>query len=127
MNADILREMFTVMVVEKDAAAIERFYDPDFVMQSNGVTQEYASFRAEHEKVYDTEIRYTVAYDDDAWVEAGDRLAGRVWITTERPGEEPTRIEVILIAAFRDGRIHRLWETTWPNWAELGAFEDYEA
>ncbi len=42
-----------------------------------------------------------------------DKVAGRV-ITTSRPGEEPTRIEVVLIAAYRNGRIHRIWETTWP-------------
>jgi hypothetical protein len=54
-------------------------------------------------------------------------VAARVCITTSRPGEEPTRLEVVLIATYRDGRIHRLWELTWPNWSELGAFEHYES
>jgi hypothetical protein len=58
-------------------------------------------------------------------VEAGDRVAARVWITTSRPDEEPTRIEVVLIATYLDGRIHRLWETTWPSWRTVDAFADY--
>ena len=45
-----------------------------------------------------TTISYAIAYDDEAWVEANDRVAARVWITTSRPDEEPTRIEVVLIA-----------------------------
>jgi hypothetical protein len=60
-----------------------------------------------------------------AWVETPDRLAGRMWITTERPGEDATRIEVIFVALYRDRRIHRLWELTWPDWSQLQAFETY--
>jgi hypothetical protein len=41
------------------------------------------------------------------------------------PNEAPTRIEVVLIAAFEYGRITRVWETTWPSWRELPAFETY--
>ncbi|AGL32676.1 hypothetical protein HX92_2851 [Mycobacterium tuberculosis] len=48
-----------------------------------------------------------------------------MWITTSRPGEEPTRIEVVLIAAYRNGRIHRIWETTWPSWRNVAALDDY--
>ena len=70
-------------------------------------------------------IRYAVEYDEQAWVETADKVAGRVWITTSRPGESPTRIEVVLIAAFTDGRISRVWETTWPSWNSLPAFETY--
>ncbi|WP_057369407.1 hypothetical protein [Mycobacterium tuberculosis] len=54
-----------------------------------------------------------------------DKVAGRVWITTSRPGEEPTRIEVVLIAAYRNGPIHRIWETTWPSWRNVAALDDY--
>ncbi len=28
-------------------------------------------------------------------------------------------------AASRDGLIHRIWETTWPSWRSLDAFENY--
>jgi hypothetical protein len=67
-----------------------------------------------------------VEYDDESWVEGDDRVAVRLWITTSRPGEDPTRLELVLIATYRDGRILRVWELTWPNWADLPAFEQYE-
>ena len=76
------------MVVAKDKSAIPRYYDPDFVMVSNGITQEYEGFRAGHETVYDTPISYAVEYDDESWVESDDRVAVRLWITTSRPGED---------------------------------------
>lgn len=124
MSAALIREMFEQMVVGKQDL-FERFYDPDFVMYSDGVSQGFTDFRASHLKIYATEIAYAVEYDDEAWVEAPDKVAGRVWITTSRPGEEPTRIEVVLIAAIRDGRIHRVWETTWPSWRNVAALENY--
>ena len=43
----------------------------------------------------------------------------------KRPGERATRIEVIFLATYRLGRIHRLWELTWPDWKQLEAFETY--
>ena len=127
MSRELLVEMFDRMVVAKDKALVPHYYDPEFVMTSNGVTQEYDAFRVEHEKVYETEIAYAFEYDDESWVEADDRVAVRLWITTSRPNEKPTRLELVLIATYRDGRIHRLWELTWPNWAELPAFESYDA
>lgn len=125
MSIALFKEMFEQMVVRKDAGAAGRYYHPDFVMYSDGLRQDFAEFAASHDGVYATEISYAIEYDDEAWVEAPDRVAGRLWITTARPGEEPTRIEVVLIAAYRDGLIHRIWETTWPSWRSLGAFENY--
>jgi hypothetical protein len=125
MSVALMRGMFEQMVVHKDVSVIERFYDPSFLMYSNGVTQNFEEFSASHRTVYDTPISYAIEYDEEAWVETRDKVAGRVWITTTRPGESPTRIEVVLIAAFKDGRISRIWETTWPSWNELPAFENY--
>ena len=125
MSVAVLREMFDQMVVQKDVSAVEQFYDPSFVMYSNGVTQDFEEFAASHRHIYETPISYAVEYDDEAWVEADGKVAGRVWITTTRPGEDPIRIEVVLIAAFKDGRISRVWETTWPSWNELPAFDSY--
>jgi SnoaL-like domain len=125
MSAALLREMFEQMVIAKDAEAIGRYYHPDFVMHSDGMSQTFAEFEASHRGVYATPISYAITYDDEAWVEADDRVAGRVWITTSRPGETPTRIEVILIATFLAGKIHRVWETTWPRWRTVEALADY--
>jgi hypothetical protein len=126
MTVALIRDMFENMVVAKDPGLIPHYYRPDFVMESNGVVQDYESFAEEHRKVYATPIAYAVEYDEDAWVEGDGRVAGRVWITTSRPGEAPTRIEVVLIATVEDGRFRRVWELTWPNWAELGAFDGYD-
>jgi hypothetical protein len=117
--------MFEQMVVAKDAAMAERYYHPDFVMYSDGLTQNFTEFHHSHSEIYSTPITYAIEYDEQAWVETADKVAGRVWITTSRPDERPTRIEVVLIAAWRDGRIHRVWETTWPSWRNVAALEDY--
>ncbi|HEY0226121.1 MAG TPA: nuclear transport factor 2 family protein, partial [Mycobacterium sp.] len=92
---------------------------------SDGLTQNFAEFRDSHREIYTTPISYAVDYDEQAWVEADGKVAGRVWITTSRPAELPSRIEVVLIAAFRDGQIHRVWETTWPSWRDVAALENY--
>jgi hypothetical protein len=125
MSVALMREMFEKMVVRKDIGAIDRFYDRSFVMYSNGLTQNFDEYAASHRTVYDTPISYSIEYDEEAWVEASDKVAGRVWITTSLPGQSPTRIEVVLIAAYKDGRITRIWETTWPSWSDLPAFETY--
>ncbi|WP_188941063.1 nuclear transport factor 2 family protein [Nakamurella endophytica] len=127
MSVARLRQMFDEMVVGKDATAVADFYHPDFQMVSNGVVQGFDAFAESHSRVYDTPISYQVRYDEQAWVETPDRIAGRVWITTARPGEPATEIEVVLIATYRNGLIHRLWELTWPDWSRLGAFEHYDS
>ena len=123
---DLLRDMFDRMVVAKDATLVDTYYDPGFVLSTNGLTQDRSAFAAGHRTVYATDIRYEVEYDEDAWVESHDRIAGRMWITTSRPGENPNRIEVVLVATVLNGRFHRLWELTWPDWSRLAAFETYQ-
>lgn len=123
--AALFREMFERMVIGKDAELIEHYYHPDFVMYSDGLEQNFAEFAASHRGVYDTAISYAIEYDEQAWVETADRVAGRMWITTQRPGEDATRIEIVVIAAYLDGRIHRIWETTWPSWRSVAALENY--
>jgi hypothetical protein len=125
MLRELLQEMFTRMVEAKDITQAPVYYDPGFLLYTNGQVQDYEAFHAGHARVYPTEISYRVEYDDEAWVETPDRLAGRMWITTKRPGEDAIRIEVIFVAVYRDRRIHRLWELTWPDWSQLQAFETY--
>jgi hypothetical protein len=124
MSLALLREMFAEMVVKKDAAKIPVYYHERFRLFTNGEEIDYASFLESHERYYASPITYRVEYDEGTLVADGDRVAGRVWITTSRPGEAPTRIEVILIAAYEEGRIVRLWELTYPRWSSLPAFEE---
>ena len=125
MSERLLREMFERMVVRKDASLIPAYYHPEFEMVSNGITQNYADFAHSHEEIYRTEIAYAFRYDDRTWVESGDRLSVRLWITTSRPNEPATELEIVLIAVYRDGLMYRLWELTWPDWSRLDAFEHY--
>ena len=125
MSVALLREMFEQMVVAKNGELIEHFYDPDFVMYSDGLRQSFTEFRDSHLKLYATPLTYVSSTTSRPGLETSDRVAGRVWITTSRPGEEPTRIELVLIAAYRDGRILRVWETTWPSWRNVAALENY--
>lgn len=90
MSVALLREMFDRMVIPKNADLIEQYYHPEFVMFSDGLRQDFAEYAASHRGVYATEIRYSIEYDDDAWVETPDKVAGHLWITTVRPGEQPT-------------------------------------
>jgi hypothetical protein len=41
----------------------------------------------------------------------------------QRPSEPAKKIEVILIAEYKDGKIYRLWELTYPDWSQLPAFK----
>lgn len=122
----LLQRMFTEMVLEKDADRIADFYHPEFRMETNQIEQGFAEFLADHRKYYSDEnqMNYEIEYDDGTVVEDSDGLACRVWITTQQGDEEPTRIEVLLIAKYRDDKIWRLWELTLPNWSSLAAFEE---
>jgi hypothetical protein len=125
VSAALLREMFDKMVIAKRADLIDHYYHPDFLMYSDGLCQTFTEFSDSHRRIYATSINYAIEYDEQAWVEAADKTAARVWITTSRPGEKPTRIEVVLIVAYCNGRIHRIWETTWPSWRGVTPLENY--
>ena len=121
----LLQSMFSEMVIKKEASLIPRYYHADFVLETNGQTQDYDAFSKGHEKVYATPITYEVRYDDTAWIESATSVAARVWITTQRANEVPVEYEVVLIATYVDAKIHRLWELTWPDWTKARAFKDY--
>ena len=77
-----------------------------------------------HNAIYKTAIQYSIKYDEAAWVESGDKLAGRVFITTTKANESPKEIEVILIAQYHLDKLYRLWELTYPNWSSLERFSN---
>lgn len=122
---ELLQEMFSEMVVKKDASLIAHYYHPDFILETNGQKQNYDAFAEGHRNVYATEVTYAIRYDDATWVESPESIAARVWIKTQRPNEAPVEFEVVLIATYLDRKIHRLWELTWPDWTQVKAFENY--
>ena len=122
MYIEKLKEMFAVMVIRKDASTIPFYYHPDFLLYTNGQITNYADFLKSHQQYYATPIQYEVTYDEETLLEQGDKIAARVWITTSRPNESAKKIEVMLIAQYKEDKIHRLWELTYPDWSQLPAF-----
>jgi hypothetical protein len=123
---ELLQRMFDEMVLPKDADACARFYHPDFVLESNGQVQDYRAFLEGHRRVYATDIRYAVRYDEASWVEEGDRLAVRMWISVGQGAQSSRELQVVLVATYRDGLIARLVELTWPDWSQLEALASYD-
>jgi len=123
MSIAALKEMFQEMVIKKDASLIPKYYHQDFLLYTNGQKWDYTQMFEMHEKIYKTPIQYEIAYDAQTFVEKENKLACKIWITTSRPNEQPTKLELILIAEYKEGKIFRLWELTYPDWSQLPAFE----
>ncbi|HAT8751295.1 TPA: nuclear transport factor 2 family protein [Legionella pneumophila] len=119
-----LKEMFAQMVIKKNANLIPEYYHEEFLLYTNDIVTGYDEFLSSHLQYYATEIQYQVEYDEETFLEQGEKIAGRVFITTTRPNEPAKRIEVILIAQYKDEKIYRLWELTYPDWSKLPAFSN---
>ncbi|MBL0941316.1 MAG: nuclear transport factor 2 family protein [Alphaproteobacteria bacterium] len=123
MYLEKLKEMFEEMVVKKNVSLIPFYYHKDFVLYANDQTMIYETYLKFHQEIYETPITYEVAYDEETFLEQDEKIAGRVWIKTRLPHESSKTIEVILIARFKDGKIYRLWELTYPDWSKLPEFQ----
>lgn len=123
MYLEKLKEMFQEMVLKKNADLIPFYYHKDFVLFTNDIQTDYKEFLESHQKYYATPICYQVEYDEETLLEQNEKVAGRVWITTTKPGETTKKIEVILIAQYKEDKIYRLWELTYPDWSKLAEFK----
>lgn len=119
-----LKEMFTEMVVKKNAALISHYYHPDFLLFSNGKTMDYDQTVLFHEEIYQTPIQYQIKYDEETVVFNQDKVAARIFITTSRPGESEKELELILIVQYKEGKIYRVWELTYPDWSQDKKFKE---
>ena len=119
----LLKAMFSEMVEQKNPSRIPLYYDKDFVLTSNQQVMDYQAFLKSHENLYKSPLQYRVRYDDSSWVEAGNKLAGRLWIRTQRPKEPAHEVEVVLIVQYQKDKISRMWELTYPDWSKLPAFK----
>lgn len=124
MYIEKLKEMFDEMVIKKAPDRIPEFYHTAFIIYTNGREMDYETFLNSHLEYYSTPIQYEVVYDTETFLEEGEKIAGRVWITTTRPDEPPTKIEVMLVAQYKENKLYRLWELTYPDWSQLPAFKD---
>lgn len=119
----ILKEMFNKVTVEKNNQAIPLYYDKDFELYSNGKKMDFDAFLKMHRDIYKTSIQYKVRYDEKTFVEQGDKVAGRLFITIKKPDELAREIEVILVAEYKGNKLYRLWELTYPDWSGMKAFQ----
>src|SRR3990167_132570 len=99
-----LKDMFEKMVIPKNAALIPVYYHRDLLLYTNEQTTHYDEFLESHIKYYAT------------FLENSNKVAGRMWITTQRPNEPAKKLEVILICEYKDDKIYRVWELTYPDW-----------
>lgn len=120
----LLKEMFSEMVIKKDASLIPKYYHKDFLLYTNGIEMDYSAYVTMHENIYKSSIEYSVKYDDETLFDKADKVAGRIWITTKKPGELVKEIEVLLIAEYKEDKLYRLWELTYPDWSKLPEFTE---
>ena len=123
MYLEKFKEMFERMTLKKDAALIPFYYHRDFMLYANDQELDYEDYLKFHQEVYETPIQYDVAYDEETFLEYGEKIAGRVWITTRWPNDPPKKIEVIFIAQFKENKIYRIWELTHPDWSKMPEFQ----
>ena len=123
MYLEKLKEMFERLTIKRDASLIPYYYHKDFVLYANNQKMTYEAYLKFHQEIYETPIKYEVTYDEDTLLEQGEKVAGRVWVKTSLPHEFPKKIEVILIVFFKDSKIYRIWELTYPDWSKLPEFQ----
>lgn len=120
----LIKKMFAEVTLKKNGQAIPLYYDKDFKLYSNGKVMNYEDFLKQHEAIYKTPIQYKIRYEDETLIEQGNKVSGRLFITTQRPNEPAHEIEVILIAEYKNNKLYRLWELTYPDWSQMKAFKN---
>ncbi|MCF6775703.1 hypothetical protein L3V83_03845 [Thiotrichales bacterium 19X7-9] len=121
---DNLKQMFSQMVEAKKIDLMSNFYHKDFILYSNGTTMDYDDFYNAHKKIYQTNVGYKIDYDTNTIVEQENKVACRLFITVTKPKQPPQKIEVILVAEYKNNKIYRLWELTYPNWRKSKTFKN---
>ena len=119
----LLKQMFSEMVQKKNVSLISKYYHQEFKLYANGQMQDYNYFLDFHEKIYQTDISYKVSYDENAFIEQGEKVAARVFFVITKPNEPVKELEVILISEFKEGKIFRIWEVCYPDWSKMPAFQ----
>lgn len=119
----LLKKMFEKVTIEKNDKAIPLYYDKDFELYSNGKKMGYKAFLQLHRNIYQTSIQYKIRYDKETFVEQGNKVAGRLFITTKKPHESSREIEVVLVAEYKNNKLYRIWELTYPDWSKMKAFQ----
>ncbi len=116
MSVALFREMFDRDGRRQNAELIEHYYDPDFLMYSGRAGARASVKFRDSRKLYTAITRGRIRR---ARMGRGpDKAAGRCdhHVATWR-GADP--VEVVSLPPTATGRIHRIWETTWPSWRNV--------
>lgn len=125
MYIELLKEMFEEMTIKKNASLIPHYYHSDFLLFTNGHSMDYQEFLTSHISYYATSIQYEVQYEDEAFVEHDEKVAGRMWISTcKSPALPFNKMEIMLVAIYKENKIYRMWELTYPDWSKLDEFKE---
>ena len=116
--------MFAEVIGKKNSSLIPSYYHHEFVLYANGQVTNYEEFLSSHQQHLSSTKIYQFEYDDETFIEKDGKLAGRIWITVSVPNGTPHKIEVVLIVQYKDGKIFRIWETTFPDWSQLPEFQN---
>lgn len=123
MYVEKFKEMFSKMAIEKNAALIPVYYHKELLLYVNGEEIGYQAFLDDHIELYKSDKQYKVEYDEDTLMAQGDKVACRMWITISTPNSLPNKMEIVVIAQYKDDKIYRLWELTYPDWSKLPEFQ----
>jgi len=120
MTEQTLLKKFMQMIedttIAKDISAIPCYYHPEFVMHSYGKTENFEEFISSHQKMFSGLTTYKFRYDEETFVENGDKIALRLWVNICQPSKAPQELEVLIIAKYKDGKIYRMWEMAYPEY-----------
>lgn len=125
MYINKLKQMFEEVTVNKNAQAIPDYYHPELKLYTNNQVMDYKVFFDGHIKTCASPIKFAVSYDEETIVEHDDKVALRMWIDVTLPVKGTHRLELMLSAAYKDDKIYRLWELTYPDWSALPELASY--
>lgn len=115
----LLQKMFEATLISHNESAIPNYYHPDLKLYTNGQEMDYKTYLATHHNMYAPNIKYAFVYDNDTLIEQNNKTAARLWLTISEQDKPPLKMEVILIAEFKEDKLYRLWELTYPDWTKI--------
>jgi hypothetical protein len=120
-----LKQMFQDVSVDKKVHLIPEHYHKDLMLYTNNQVMDYHTFLLGHQKSCASPLVFEVSYDEDTFIEQDNRAGLRMWISVGLPGKEAHKLELMLIAHFKDGKIEKLWELSFPDWSHIPELNNY--
>lgn len=114
-SINILKSMFHNVSEAKNIKEFDKYYDKNFILESNGQTFNYTVYKKQQAEIFNTIKSLTILKYDDVF-SSGDKVATRINIKLVKNSGEILNFYVILIAQIKNNKIYRMWELTYPGW-----------